>query len=191
MKPIVRIHELENGGQAEQLGMKSGDIIVSYNGLAISTVKELTKAIMEARDSSTEDVSILVNRSGHILNLSASTIPLGLKCIEEPMPMKFIGNEESYNITNYNVARIGSKVISIVGLVLVLLGLITAVIIIANAFDSRYGSLSLIAVSPSIGAIVSGILLIMGAQIGLAIVNNANQTKEMLTLIKKYTSRIE
>lgn len=73
---------VEDGGQASQLGIIVGDIVISYNGEVVNS-KEVLLSLMELVKSHPQDiVPILVQRGGSFLSFDASSKSLGVKLEE-------------------------------------------------------------------------------------------------------------
>ena len=86
--------------------------------------------------------------------------------------------------SDYGVARSISQVISILGWVVVAVGIIAA--FSGLLAGNRYGGgVSLIGILPGLGIAISGLFLVVAGQITRATVDNADHTREILKLIKE------
>lgn len=78
--------------------------------------------------------------------------------------------------SDYNTARFVSNCISYVGWAFVLIGLIVTLLFFANADVDQIAS--------AIGAIVSGLLLVAAGHVSKATLDNADNTREILALMR-------
>ena len=79
-RPGVYIYQTTDGGAADQAGLRSGDRIVTFNGVAVSSVEDITDELnkLNAGDTVTMDVS----RSGRALSVSLTVgeyVPEGIR----------------------------------------------------------------------------------------------------------------
>lgn len=182
MNNVLKVSVVEDDSQAEKLGIKPDDIIVFYNETAISTNTAFLNAAYAAKENGPQNVEIVIDRQGDILRFNASPQPLGLKCKEVAAPVRKLRSAAvRKNSTEYGVAHGVSLAVSFVGWALVLLGVIVAVIAVAGALKSH--GFSLVAVLPGLGTVVSGLFLIMGAQVTIATVDTADYTREILEVV--------
>ena len=79
-RPGVYIYQTTDGGAADQAGLRSGDRIVTFKGVAVSSVEDITGELnkLNAGDTVTMDVS----RSGRALSVSLTVgeyVPEGIR----------------------------------------------------------------------------------------------------------------
>lgn len=77
------ISSVTEGGQAEQIGIKAGDILTTYDNTTIATDSELSKAISMAKYEKKKEIQIEILRGDHIETLTATTSPLGIQCVDK------------------------------------------------------------------------------------------------------------
>lgn len=105
---------------------------------------------------------------------SNQTSSVSVSTIASPRP--------EYN-SDYGAARGISSFISGVGWLVVIIGIFSAL--------AGTGQGSALAILPGVGLAVSGILLVASGQVTRAAVDNADHTREILTLLKKHTASKE
>ncbi len=186
MSKKLRVSIVKDDSQSEQLRIKVGDLIVSYNGVLVSSNDGLSSTILSAKNAGVESVKLEILRDEEILVFNMTLAPLGLTCEE----VYSSSSLSKYDIvdeykTQYGFSRSISKIILFLGWVLIAIGAITALIAFINGLTSSYVGLSLIAILPGLGTIVSGLLLMLGAQITVATVDNADNTKEIVKILNK------
>ena len=104
--------------------------------------------------------------------------------------------EDDFNSTNqtgksnnsmssgeYKTGIIVSKIISISGWGLVFVGIMTAIIALFT-ISSTYGGFSMMALMPAFSAVIGGLLLVSFSQISRAILENTNNTREILEIMR-------
>lgn len=188
MRKALVVSAVKSGSQGENLGIKEGDIITSYNETAIFSNNELSTAVWKAKNKNLENIQIVLTRKGEEINLIASLEPLGVDCVEnnvnENTPSGNLRKRVQYD-SDYGVARGVCSLVAFFGWVLVLVGGSVTIMAIVNGTNARYGGFSLLAILPGLGTVVSGFLMIMGAQVTRATVDNADHTREILQAISK------
>ena len=183
MRKELKVSTVTEGSQADQLGIQSGDILVSYNGTAVYSNLDLSNAVFNAKNKKIENLELVILRNGSEVRLRATLEPLGITCMEEGRePAANTKNRVNYK-TDYGVARGVCSLVSFLGWLLVFGGVIVALTAIGGS--SRYGSVSLIAMLPGLGTAVSGFMMIMGSQVTRATVDNADHTREILATINR------
>lgn len=177
---------VRQGSQAERLALEKGDVLLSYNAVPIESIATLSNAITEAKENGLDRVKIKISRNEQeFLHELDTGEPMGV--VWEEIGYGTSGsNQDVKNAhkTAYGMARGVSSVISLVGWLFVIVGIFVAVYAFINGISSRYDGLSLMALLPGLGTTVSGFLLIMGAQVTKATVDNADHTREILKALK-------
>lgn len=187
MSKKLKVLSIQKGTQAEKLGIKVGDLIVSYNGKLVSSNADLSSVISEAKETAVESVILVVSRKDQEMSLQVSLEALGMVCDEVSDTVDAPSNKATVNSykTNYGTARSTSTAITFIGWAMVFIGAIATFIAIVSGLDSEHGGLALLGVLPGFGIAVSGLLLIVAAQVTLAIVDNADHTREILKILNK------
>ena len=146
------------------------------------------------KKSNQEKSVILIRRQKQDLKFEVTLEPLGIEEVEEvpinsntnaaPQVVSHGShtNNDGYK-TKYGVAHGVSNLTCYFGWGLVIIGAIVTLVSIVNGIKSQYGGLSLFDTLSGIGITVTGFLLIMGAQITLATIDNADHTREILKTI--------
>lgn len=86
--------------------------------------------------------------------------------------------------SEYDVARLISKVMAFFGWLLVLVGLAAGALGIAAGIEARGGGMSILGILPGLGIAVAGLLLVAAGQVTRAMVDNADHTREILKLAR-------
>jgi len=111
----------------------------------------------------------------------------------EKVDSKKVGFETSDNSayqSNYDTAIVISRIIVYIGWFVVAVGIIVATIGIIAAFiyfvfpENQDGSISYFSIIYGFAVTISGLFLVVGAQVTRAIIDNADNTREMLKIIK-------
>jgi hypothetical protein len=92
-----------------------------------------------------------------------------------------------YKSQDYQVALTFASLISIVGWIVFVVGIVAAFVSVAQIATITYGNnleIKLIAMLPGLGISMAGLLFIMIGQIARATVDSANNTKEILEIMK-------
>lgn len=188
MSVLLKVSTVKEGTQAASLGIKVGDIVVSYDGVPLSSNLDLSNAALNAKNKNKEKVRIVVMRNDEEITMDATTDKLGVDCIED---RSSIGRQSDQAVgveninTEYGVAKGVSSVTSFIGWGLVILGVFVGLSPLMEGSQSRYGGISWLAVLPGVGTAVSGFLLIMGAQVTKATVDTADYTRELLKAMRQ------
>jgi len=88
IKPTVKnliVTEISPDSQAEKLGIKIGDIIVSYDGASISSDNDLSMAISRAKQHKKDHAEVVILRNGKKGKLKVTLEPLGIICTEDKL----------------------------------------------------------------------------------------------------------
>lgn len=186
MRKVLRITAVKEGSQAAELGIEAGDVLVSYNGRPISSNVEFSNAVHTADEGKMEKRTVVFERKGQFQEVSVVEGGLGIQCSEEvdhSVGASQVQAEKVLSESPYGLTRIVAMVVSFFGWLLVLLGLIATVMGLADGANSRMGVVTFLKVLPGLGTAVGGFLLVMGAQVTKATVDNSDQTREMLRLM--------
>ena len=73
----VSVGRIQPGGQASQLGMNSGDVIISYNKVVITKPQDLAQAKAQATQDKLEQIKVVVQRADKRLTLDFKPGQLG------------------------------------------------------------------------------------------------------------------
>ena len=82
MSKKLKVLSIHKGTQAEKLGIKVGDLVVSYNGKLVSSNTDLSSVISEAKEAAVESVILVVSRKGQEMSLQVTLETLGFVCDE-------------------------------------------------------------------------------------------------------------
>lgn len=74
-KPRQKIYQLTEGGQAEKLGIKPGDIIIQYDGKKITTLESLRTVKSKTRN---KKIKLVISRNGKALTFMIDPGPIGV-----------------------------------------------------------------------------------------------------------------
>ena len=72
------VGHVQPNSQAATLGVKPGDIIVSYNGEHVSNQQDLQTAMMKAASAELDSIPVVVKRDGKDIDLKFKPGPLGI-----------------------------------------------------------------------------------------------------------------
>lgn len=165
---------------AEKAGITMGYTVVSYDGVTVTSSRELDNAIELASKSGKSTVPVyLVDNGGRSIRTEVAAGPLGILCVERSDVANSAVNRQS----EYPIARGVASFISFIGGLAVLGGII-AVISVFVSSKNTYG-FSFLALLPAIGTIVTGLLMVAGAQITRAAVDTADYAREIRDLLKR------
>lgn len=180
----LRVSSVNEGSQAERLGIKVGDYFLSYNRESVSSNSDLSRAANAAKSKKLASIPIMLLRGEQELYFEASLEPLGLNCEEpsEEFEAQLVGSTHDYK-TEYGVARFMLRITSFAGWVLVIIGAFISAIAIANGMRSGGSPLSFMAALPGVGATIVGLLVVMVAQITQATVDNADHSREIMNFL--------
>ncbi|WP_417315913.1 hypothetical protein [Cycloclasticus pugetii] len=92
---------------------------------------------------------------------------------------------QTISSTKYGMARSIAGGAEFVGWLVVIAGAITTMMSFGNA--NRF--FSLMTLLPSLGTLVSGLFMIMGAQVTKATVDNADHTRELLNIAREHVAQ--
>ena len=180
----LRVSLIKPGSQAEQLGIKAGDYFVSYNGLSVSSNSELSNAAYAAKSQNLEYVSISLLRRSQELTFKASLEPLGLDCVDTIGERKASSDREfNDHKTGYGLARFILPFASLLGWILLIIGILVTIFGLSKGMKSGIDQLLLLAVLPGLGAVMVGLFTIMIAQIALAVSDSADHSREIMKLL--------
>ncbi len=179
------VSKIDASSQAEKSGIRVGDTLVSYDGRTLQTYADLQAAIEAAKQANKFMVDVIINRAGKPLQQQVTTDPLGVECSDQEPSVLTMAQSPASTRTDYGTARGIAGFVGLIGWLLVAGGAIAALFAVGTAMDNRYGSISLIAVLPALSAVISGLLLVMGAQMTRAVVDTADHAREIRSLLER------
>lgn len=185
MNTVLKVTSIDKGSQAEQLGIKFGDLLKKYHNQPVPTNLALNKAISTTNEKGVTGRRIEIIRNGESLAFNVTAEPLGMNCEEASSsiaPPELRGSDYQARHDYQTTSGISSFVI-FVGWMLVIGAVIGAVVALEGS--SRFGGFSLLAITPMIGVLVGGLFLIMSGQITRAALDNANYSREMLEIMRR------
>jgi len=193
MNRVLKVGFVDDGSQAEVLGIRVGDILLSYDGTLLSSSLGLENAVYHAKEAGKETVTIVVLRNGSEVVMEGTPGKLGLN-VEEAVAHTPIAGSASSNgalVSDYGMAKGVAGFVGFVGWALVLIGAIAAVMALQQATQSnRVGSGAAVVVALIPGLISAGLgfLLVMAAQVTRAVVDTADYARELLKAVERRTA---
>ena len=188
MEKLLKVEFVERGSQAESLGIRAGDVVVSYDGTPVSTSVQLTSAVSRARDLGKEVVPIRILRNGSEVDFDAVPGKMGFNVEAVEVDEAQGGNSLGSGIvpSEYSAAKTVSGVVAVAGWLLVALGAVSAVFALgqtSQAMQTQGAGAVVIALFPSLISVGVGFLLVMGAQLTRAVVDTADYAREILKAV--------
>jgi len=179
MSSVLKVIKVEEDSQAKHLGILVGDIIVSYNETPVNSSLALSNAVQSAKKSGDEQVEIVIVRDGQQILLQALPAErLGFLCESKDNSKPPAKKHRPTYTSDYGIARTVAGIISTFGWILVVVGVFVTVVPLLGG-NARF-SVAWFAMMPGLGTVASGFLMIMGAQVTQATVDNADHTREIL-----------
>ena len=181
---VLTVDTVKPGSPAAELGIAPGDIVRAYNNVPIASNTALSSAAFNAREKQLTEVPIILGRGLQKLRLKVPTESLGIECTETVVhdrPPGQVG-DASDPTTHYDLARVVATIVSLLGFVLIAVGAFVAISAIVAAENARYGGITLLVVLPGLGTAVTGLLLVMGAQVTKITADTADHAREILQL---------
>ena len=80
----VSVTEVEEGGPADEAGIKAGDIITKFDGVSVKTIDELTERLTYYKKGETVEVTISRSDNGEYKEQTV-TVTLGDKADQQPI----------------------------------------------------------------------------------------------------------
>jgi len=166
---MIYVTDVTEGGAAAESGIQVGDVILEYNGVSISSSKDLAHAKLNSPPSE-RGAEVLVGRKGDSQSLILPRGHLGISTEELASPPPF----SSTCNTGYGYAVGMSQFVSFLGWSAVLAGVVALF-----SANSRYGVNITVTVLGFV-SIFFGFVALMGAQMTRATVDTADYTREIL-----------
>ncbi|SNB60891.1 serine protease Do [Arboricoccus pini] len=69
------VSKVEEGSPAEAAGLKTGDVIVGFNGKAVEKVRDLTRAVADTKPGSTESLDVVSGGSTRSVKVNIGEMP--------------------------------------------------------------------------------------------------------------------
>lgn len=180
MSNKLAIFKVYSGSNAEKAGITIDCTLVSYDGIPVTSNRELDNAIESASKSGKSSIVVhFVNHLGKNCQTEVPAGPLGILCVERSQVSASTENTKS----GYGAALFIALITSFIGGLIVVGGIIA--IIGAFATAGKSSGLSFIALLPAIGTIITGLLMVAAAQITRAVVDTANYSREIRDLLKR------
>lgn len=70
------VSKVESGSPAEQAGIKTGDVITTFDGKPIDKVRDLTRLVADTKPGTTSDVAVVSNGSAHDVSVKIGQMPV-------------------------------------------------------------------------------------------------------------------
>lgn len=170
----VKITKVNKGSLAETEGLQVGDIILNYNGLLVDSCESLSKEMESAK--AFDSVNLRIKRSKHIIELDISTGLLGINF----EAVRRNENKMESIPTGYLTPKKIATAMTVFGWIIFGLGILVTII----------GALTLsIQAFAGIGSLLSGGILILVSQLSIALMDNADISRESLFLQRQYNER--
>ena len=188
MSKVLKVEFVKGGSQGESLGIRVGDVVVSYDGTPVSTSGELASAVSKAQDARKEIVPMQILRDGVKIGLDAVPGKLGLnvEAVEMDARSSRMSPGNGVVASEYNVAIGVSGFVAVVGWLLVAAGVIAAGFALeqtSQAMRTPTAGAVLVALIPSLISVGVGFLLVMAAQLTRAVVDTADYAREILKAV--------
>ncbi|GLQ32612.1 hypothetical protein [Litoribrevibacter albus] len=101
--------------------------------------------------------------------------------VDEVKPQSNLTQQKSLGYqSSYSSARTIADVLSVIGWLTVVIGVFSAL-----ALASQGSSFDVFAMLPGLGLVISGLFMVVAAQVTRAIVDNADHTREILSLLRE------
>ena len=149
-----------NNGNAPE-GMIPVEQFASQKGIAVEKVISMIKDGFYSGRIVEDEWYVQVNELTSTTNKSAKEHSLGYK-------------------SNYNTARTMSDILSVIGWIMVVVGVLGALILASQGY-----SFNVLAMLPGLAIAISGLFMVVAAQVTKATVDNADQTREIMNLLRK------
>lgn len=177
----LKIIEILEGSQAEQIGLKLGDICLEYNSSPVATNAELAKAIQVAKNDGLNKSEILIKRDDKKFTVCVSPakkLGAGFKELENiALPQNASNYRSKSNMGNFILF-----LVLVVGWLSVALGVIGSISFFSTEGYNFY-DINWVNFFPSFFLLVSGFLLIIAVQVAKATKASADYNKKLLDLV--------
>lgn len=191
MKGIV-ITKFNADSELQKKGLEINDIIVELDSVKITSVQQFENVLSLAKDLEKEEVKLVIQKKDK-KKYSTKMNPLNeldfsvSELLESAQNTNWssVASDLSKDIysSKYSTAIGVSKFISFLGWLTFVGGIIVLLIDISQS--SKYGGEVVIAtLFPSIGICICGLFLVAAGQVTRATVDNADHTREILTLLR-------
>ena len=187
MKPFLRVIEVHPGSQAEKLGIKPDDLLISYNGTMLSKREDLHDAIAKSSATGRDENEIVLLRGSDEISVKATIAPLGLTFNEETAQNRTstgADGRESTHASEYQTAKAVSRFVSGVGWAAVGIGILGAIVALQQAGSA--GGLALFAVLPALIMSAIGLLMVLAGQVTRAAVDTADNSRKILRSLERW-----
>jgi hypothetical protein len=187
MKTFLRVIEVQPGSQAEKLGIKPDDLLISYNGSTLSRREDLHEAIGRSAAAGRDENEIVLRRGSDERSVNATTEQLGLTFHEEAAQNRTGAGAyglESAHASDYQTAKAISRLVSGVGWAAVAIGILGAAVALQQAGNA--GGLALFAVLPALIMSALGLLMVLAGQVTRAAVDTADNSREILRSVERW-----
>lgn len=163
----VKINQVNKGSLAEIEGLQAGDIILNYNGILVDDPESLMKEMESVEDY--DSVNVRIKRSEHIIEGTIGTGYLGIN-----MKSVILKENKMESIpTGYSVPKNIANFMTVFGWIIFGIGMLVTIV----------GSVTLsIQAFAGLGCMFSGGILILVSHLVIAIMDNADISRESLFL---------
>jgi len=101
--------------------------------------------------------------------------------VEEQTPQNNLSEQKTLSYqSHYNTARTISDILSVIGWIMVVVGVLGALILASQGYN-----FNVLAMLPGLAIAISGLFMVVAAQVTKATVDNADQTREIMNLLRK------
>lgn len=167
----LKVLWIENDGMAFKASLQMNDVIQSYGGNPVSSVNDLNSAIAAAQASMLQVVDLEIARNGSRITLECPVGNMGATFSHASSHPSDSISENPQSTGNYGVARMLCYLISLFG------GLcVGAGVLIAIMLSDKW---------PAVALILSGLVTFLSGQATKALLDIADDSKAILSLLKE------
>lgn len=182
-----RIRNLTNEELVEMIENKSDQYVESAMNIA-RTVAEERGGINSLRDElklkKDNDEAEIKRQQEEKMELSRLAAQQRIQKEQKAERQKLSDASKSNYTSSYGTTRLIAQIVASIGWITVLISCIVLLATIGSASQSRYG-FQWLGLLPAFGGILIGIYLVMSGQVTRAVVDNSDNTGEILALLNK------
>jgi len=179
---MIRVIRVTPGGQANKLGIQSGDQITSIEGSLVDSGADLSQLIAQGRDSLRLTIE-WVTESGELRSgRFTPSKQLGLDVLDDPVLVAEPRDNAAVAVEpgqQYSFARFAIGLTTLVGLIVMIIGVVVIVAgLVGFTVLSALGGLTTGGIMVLTGVLYVGLAQIFGAILDMAI--NSHKTYQLL-----------
>ena len=181
MNPALYVTDVFAEGQCEKLGLLTNDKIVTVSGIAISTNEHLAKVLSKLKEKDKTSFKIVVDRQGDIQTFTASTeTPLGIRCATKQQKEPEAGTDFVAPKTKCGMVKFFCILATILGWIAIVVG--GGMMLYGLMDTDASGAIPIPTSLPGFFIACVGFASIFGAQVSMAVVDIADNTRELLKI---------